>query len=319
MTRKSTPYSIVVVLLVILPPILVAFAPIPKNPRCSATMMARLPKFLRWFGRDEKEEVEAPPPVITVGSVLPDVEVDTVLATTGQGDLVISSTPIKEVMGRGMSILVAMPAASTKSCASIHLPGYKEATASLLGLGVKKIVILLTSNKFVGQERTEDTYILTTSTSVIKDQIPERTALEQTESTPVTILIDDDNNLINQMGITKDMGFGVRTNRLVVILEDGIVQQVLREEGVKDGTATSATRLVEFLTPEEPPPEENPEAIEVDFRLIIAIGAILTIASYEGLAAFVVEQGWNIPFLPGFSQDTPTPVEEVFQLLKDHL
>lgn len=302
-----------------IPPIL-AFAPVQQNLRCSTEVKAKLPKFLSWFRRDsEQEKVETPPP-IAVGSELPDVELDKVLATTGQGELVISSISIKEAMGRGMSILVAMPAASTKSCTSIHLPGYKDATSSFIELGVKRIVILVTNDKFVNQERSEDAYILTTSDGTLVETPPERTALIQTGSTPVTVLVDADSNIMDQLGVTKEMGFSVRTNRLVVILEDGIVQKVLREEGVKDGTATSATRLVEFLTAEEPVPEEDPEAIEIDFRLILLLGAIVTIVSYEGLAEFIREQnyGWNLPFIPVRGEDI-SPVEEVFQLLKDHL
>ena len=246
-----------------------------------------------------------------------------VLATTGQGDLVIAPTPILEAMGGTMSILVAMPAASTKSCASIHLPGYRDALSKLQELGVQKIAILVTNDKFVDQERTEDTYILTTTAKSSDDgkQTTERIALVQEGGTAVTILIDTDDKLINQLGITKDMGFGVRTNRLVVIFEDGIVKQVLREEGVKDCTATSATRLVEFLTPEILPAEEDPEAVEIDFRIIIAVGALVTIALYEVLAAFIAEQGWNIKLFP-FHIEKVNPVEsveEVFQLLKDHL
>lgn len=279
-----------------------------------------MPKFRQWFRRKNPSPPDKTPPIIGVGSELPDVELNMVLATTGQGDLVISPIPVKEAMGRGMSILVALPAASTKSCSFIHVPGYKEATPKLIELGVRKICILLTCDNFVNQDRTgDDSYILTTSDGTSEDKWAERIPLIQTESTPVNVLVDSDETLMSQLGVTKEMGFGVRTNRLVVILEDGVVKQVLREEGVKDCTATSATRLVEFLTPQDPPPEENPEAIEVDFRIIIALGALLTILSYESLARFVSEQGWSIPFLPGFQTGTPTPVEEVFDLLKEHM
>lgn len=325
MTERLAFRAIFVLLLALLsvPPIL-SFAPIPQNSKCSALFMR---KIVKWF-RQDKDDDDPPVPTISVGSELPEVELDMVLATTGQGELVMTPTLISEAMGRGKTILVAMPAASSKSCSSIYVPGYTEATPRLLELGVKKIAILLTSDKFVNKERTDDSYILTTtasdddtstSTSPEKRRWSQRTALIQTESTPVVILIDANDTLISKLGVTKEMGFGVRTNRLVVILENNIVQQVLREEGVKDCTATSATRLVEFLSPQDAPPEEDPEAIEIDFRIILAIGAVLTIVSYEGLAAFFMERGWSIPFLPGFQTGNPTPVEEVFQLLKDYL
>lgn len=291
-------------------PSLLAFAPVQRNSKYRTEVCARLPKFLSWFRRDSPSETT---PILGIGSELPNVEIDQVLAITAQGDLVIAPTSIKQVVGNEMTILVAMPASSSKSCKTIHLPGYKDATSSLIQLGVKRIVILVTSEKFIKQGRSEDAYILTTSDA------DARIALDQADSTPVTILVDANNTVMEQLGVTKEMGFNVRTNRLVIILEDCLVKQVLREENVKDCTATSAMRLVEFLKPDEPVPEENPEAIEIDFRIILLLGAIVTIASYETIAEFIAEQnyGWNLPFIPIRGEDSP--VEEVFQLLKDHL
>ena len=285
---------------------------LPQNSKCSTEIFARLPNFLSWFRRDSPSETTTP--VLGVGSELPNVEIDQVLATTGQGELVIAPTSIKQAVGNEMSILVAMPASSTKSCDTIHLPGYKDATSSLLQLGVKRICILVTSEKFIKRGRSEDAYILSTS-----DANAARTPLAQKDNMPVTILVDANNTVMEQLGVTKEMGFTVRTNRLVIILENCLVKQVLREENVKDCTATSATRLVEFLKPDEPVPEENPEAIEIDFRIILLFGAIVSIASYESIAEFIKEQnyGWSLPFIPIRGEDSP--VEEVFQLLKDHL
>lgn len=298
----------VVVLLLVLTRCITAFAPIRRDTRlqCTVLMMEKIP-FLRRFLRNT---VEAPP-ILAVGSRLPDVNVE-MLHTTHDGDAEWISLSILEAMGEGMSILVVcMP--STKTCDSIHLPGYVEASPKLEKLGINKIAIVTTKDRLVNQE-----FILTTSDgmSVNGTDTAKRIPLVQAH-TAVTMLACNDGNLVKNLGFTKEMGFGILSNRFVLVLDDGIVYQVLREEGVDDCTAASASRVVEFLTPEAPPPDA--EAIEIDFRIIVAAGVILSIALYTLLATILSEYGFTLPSFFHLSEVVEDPSPFVSQLLKDHL
>ena len=305
-TMKSFSAAVVVLLLVFTPCI-TAFAPIGTETRvqCTVLMMEKIP-ILRRFRR---KTIEAPP-MLAVGSRLPDINVQ-MLSTTKDEDAEWISLSLLEAMGEGMSIIV-LCTPSTKACDSIHLPGYVEASPKLEKLGINKIAIVATKDRLVNQK-----FILTTSdgTSVNGTDTAKRIPLVQAHTT-VTMLACDDDNLVKNLGFTKKMGFGIRSNRFILVLEDGIVYQVLREEGVDDCTAASASRVVEFLTPEPPPPDA--EGIEIDFRIIIAAGTILSIALYLLLATILSEYGFTLPgfFHPSEVED-PSPF--VSQLLKDHL
>lgn len=298
----------VVVSLLVFTPCITAFAPIGTETRvqCTVLMMEKIP-ILRRFRR---KTIEAPP-ILAVGNRLPDINVQMLSTTKDDEDAEWICLSLLEAMGEGMSIIV-LCTPSTKACDSIHLPGYVEASAKLEKLGINKIAIVATKDRLVNQK-----FILTTSdgTGVNGTDTAKRIPLVQAHTT-VTMLACDDDNLVKNLGFTKKMGFGIRSNRFILVLEDGIVYQVLREEGVDDCTAASASRVVEFLTPEPPPPDA--EGIEIDFRIIIAVGAILSIALYLLLATILSEYGFTLPgiFHPSEVED-PSPF--VSQLLKDHL
>jgi peroxiredoxin len=309
--------------------------------------MEKIP-LLRRFIRRRKSKLESPPPnTIAVGSRLPNVNVEMLTTSpTNDGEPEWKSLSLLDAMGDGMSILVVgMP--STKTCASIHLPGYMEASPRLEMLGIRKIAIVTSKASFMNQE-----FIVTTSSSNGGRSGRNGTTLEETKTplvvqeqqlsrTEITLLActangaGDANLLIKTLGFTKEMGFGIKSNRFVLVLKDGIVNKVLREEGVDDCTAVSALRIVECLTSTLLPNslETNPQAaaIEIDYRVIIGAGAILTIFLYTLLASILME--YNVANLPSLfrfdlswlfhfssaqdATDSTTPF--TFQLLKEHL
>ena len=309
MKSFSAAFFVLVLPLLAFTPCITAFTPIGLETRlkCTVLRMEKIP-FLRRFRRKTMET----PPLLVVGSRLPDMNVE-MLCNTNDGDTKWISLSLLQAMGEGMSILV-LCVPSTKTCDSIHLPGYVEASQKLESLGINKIAIMTTKDRLVSQK-----FVLTTSdgTTVQGTDRAKRIPLVPAH-TAVTVLACGDENLVKNLGFTKKMGSGIRSNRFILVLEDGIVHQVLREEGVEDCTAASASRVVEFLTP-EPPSSPDAEGIEIDFRLIIAAGAILSIALYLLLATMLSEYGFTLPgaFHPIEAVDDPSPFD--FQLLKDHL
>jgi hypothetical protein len=196
-----------------------------------------------------------------------------------------------------------------------------EASPKLETLGISKIAILTSKTRLMNQE-----FIITTSSGGgINDNSENKAPLVQSQTEITLLACANDSNLIKSLGFTKKMGFVIKSNRFVLVLENGIVKKVLREEGVADCTAASALRIVDCLTP---PPNslENSEAIEIDYRVIIGAGAILFIFLYTLLASIVMEYNLSLPSLFKFdlswlfhSSAQPKADASSFQLLRDYI
>ena len=125
-----------------------------------------------------------------------------------------------------------MPGAFTPTCSETHLPGYLKSASKFAALGIEKIVVVTTNNRFVKQ------------------------GLQENRGDMVSMLCDGDGHLVKNMGLADKMGFGVgvRSKRFAMVTENGQVVQLMTEEGRDDCSSTSAANLIALL---EPTPEDR--------------------------------------------------------------
>ena len=126
-----------------------------------------------------------------------------------------------------------MPGAFTPTCTKEHLPGYIKNAEKLRSLGVEKIAILTTNDRFVNEEWMVSTGCLDPECGV-------------------TVVCDGDGDLVKNMGLAEDMGFGVgvRSMRFALIADDGQVITLLTDEGMDECSSTSAETVIELLSPD---------------------------------------------------------------------
>lgn len=91
---------------------------------------------------------------------------------------------------------------------------------------------------------------------------------------PITVLSDGDADLVRQLGLVEDMGYGigVRSKRFVIILEDGEVQRVEVDEGMDVCDKTRPENIVRILTPEG---TSSVEGSDVNMGALVGVGAVI--------------------------------------------
>ena len=80
---------------------------------------------------------------IAVGDPIPDVEVHTM---TDEGPQRVRTG---EVLGKGRTVLFAVPGAFTPTCSDHHLPGFVERAGDLRAKGVDTIACIAVNDPFV--------------------------------------------------------------------------------------------------------------------------------------------------------------------------
>lgn len=171
---------------------------------------------------------------VELGTAMPDIHVE-LLTKSSDGSTETNEVSILDALGGGTSILVGMPGAFTPTCSSEHLPGYIEAAPSLKNVGVDKVVIVTTNDKFVNEE-------WASKAGLFQDDAQDM----------VSIAADGDATLVTELGLVEDMGpgLGLRSKRFAVVSEKGVIRDIQTDEGMKDCVNTKASNLVALLTPE---------------------------------------------------------------------
>jgi peroxiredoxin len=252
-----------------------AFAPTRSNVNVVRRMEELNMVNIPLLGRFRKKK-DIPMKPIRIGDILP--EVDIVVSSNG----VTEPAAITQLLGGegGIKLLVGMPGAYTPTCSSIHLPGYRNYAAKLANLGVDKIAIVTTNDRFVNDAWAKEMGIIdktTTSTTSTTDS--------KDGGSIIAMLSDGDSELVKKLGLVEDMGFGVgvRSKRFVLIIQEGVVTHIEIDEGLDSCQNTSAENIVNILTP---PPSEVVES-EMDMNLVIVGGgAFLLVALF-----FLLSQG----------------------------
>ena len=142
---------------------------------------------------------------IATGQSLPDVPVR--LMKDGAPAVATS----REVLGTGKVVLFAVPGAFTPGCSRVHLPGYKANAQDIAGKGVDTIACISVNDVFV----------------------MDAWGQSQGVNDDIVMIADPDAEFAKAVGLEIDAtakGLGVRSQRYAMIIEDGVVTEVLPEE-----------------------------------------------------------------------------------------
>jgi|TARA_R110002153_G_scaffold24508_6_gene78257 peroxiredoxin len=111
-------------------------------------------------------------------------------------------------------VLVALPGAFTPTCSSTHLPGYEEAYADLQAQGIDEVFCLSVNDTF-----TMNSWF-------------QQAGIENVKPIP-----DGAGEFSRKMGFLVDktnIGFGLRSWRYSMVVNDGVVEQFFIEPGLGD-------------------------------------------------------------------------------------
>lgn len=144
---------------------------------------------------------------IAVGDRIPDVKVQT---PTEDGPAPLQTG---EALGQGKVVLFGVPGAFTPTCSDYHLPGFVLRADELASKGVAKVACVSVNDAFVmgawGKAREVGDSVL--------------------------LIADGSADFTKAMGLDIDLsggGLGVRSKRYAAILEDGVVKDLMVEEGL---------------------------------------------------------------------------------------
>ncbi len=117
-----------------------------------------------------------------------------------------------EVFGGKKVVLFALPGAFTPTCSAKHLPGFVQQAEAIKAKGVDTIACLSVNDAFVMGAWGKD----------------------QGVGDKVLMLADGSADLTKALGLELDLnsrGFGLRSQRYAMIVDDGVVTAVNVEEG----------------------------------------------------------------------------------------
>jgi peroxiredoxin len=158
---------------------------------------------------------------IEIGQKIPDA---TFKVVTDDGGKDISTA---EFFGGKKVVMFGVPGAFTPTCSNNHLPGYVENRDAILAKGVDAIAVLSVNDQFVMQAW----------------------ARFSGGEGKLAFLADGNGSFVKALGLDADMsaaGFGVRSKRFSMIVEDGVVKKVNVEAG-RGVTDSAASVILEQL------------------------------------------------------------------------
>jgi len=144
---------------------------------------------------------------IAVGDHIPDVKVST---PTAEGPKPVQTA---ELLGKGKVVLFGVPGAFTPTCSDHHLPGFVLRADDLKAKGVDTVACVAVNDAFVMGAWGKDREV----------------------GDKVVLIADGSADFTRALGLEIDLtggGLGVRSKRYAAVLEDGVVQQLLVEEGL---------------------------------------------------------------------------------------
>ena len=160
--------------------------------------------------------------MISVGDKLPEMEV--VLATAGEPDM----QPLSALFGGKKVVMFAVPGAFTPTCHANHMPGFIAEFDSLKSKGAADIICLSVNDVFVMKHWGQETGALG----------------------KIHLIADGSAALTKALGMELDLterGLGIRSKRYAMIVEDGVVKELMVEESPGQAEASSAASVLAKL------------------------------------------------------------------------
>ncbi len=124
----------------------------------------------------------------------------------------------QEVFGGKRVIVFSLPGAFTPTCSSTHLPRYEELYEEIKGLGIDEI------------------YCISVNDAFVMFQWGKNMGAEK-----VKLLPDGNGEFTRKMGMLVDksnLGFGLRSWRYSMVVNDGVIEKVFAEPGHSDNCET---------------------------------------------------------------------------------
>lgn len=154
---------------------------------------------------------------IAAGDRIPDVTLTTM---TDDG---VEKVQSMDVLGKGKVVLFGLPGAFTPTCTDYHLPGFVIRSDELHAKGVDTIACISVNDAYVmgAWGRSEE----------VGDK--------------VVMLADGNGEFARAIGMDNDLTgsvMGVRSRRYAMVIDNGVVQQVMPETG--PGLNTSSAEAV---------------------------------------------------------------------------
>jgi peroxiredoxin len=143
---------------------------------------------------------------IKVGDTVPSI---TLRQMTTDG---IKEVSTDELLGGKKVVLFALPGAFTPTCSSKHVPGFIENAEALKGRGVEAIACVSVNDAFVMDAWGRDLGV----------------------GDSVLMLADGNADFTRAVDLMLDgsgIGFGVRSQRYAMIVDDGVVKHLAVEDG----------------------------------------------------------------------------------------
>ncbi|MBO0730819.1 MAG: peroxiredoxin [Acidimicrobiaceae bacterium] len=144
---------------------------------------------------------------IAVGDHIPDVKVQT---PTAEGPKPVQTS---ELLGKGKVVLFGVPGAFTPTCSDYHLPGFVLRADELAAKGVDTVACVAVNDVFVMSAWGKDREV----------------------GDKVVLIADGSADFTRALGLEVDLtggGLGVRSKRYAAVLEDGVVKELLVEDGL---------------------------------------------------------------------------------------
>lgn len=160
--------------------------------------------------------------MIKVGEVLPSIPLK-MLTPSG-----VKEIHLKERVKGKRVVLFAVPGAFTPTCSKIHLPSFVKQADAIKAKGIDEIICIAVNDPFVLDVWGKVTHA----------------------EGKITLLSDGNGEFTKAMGLTLDAqahGLGLRSQRYVSLIEDGILKYIEVESQPTECTVTCAEEILKHL------------------------------------------------------------------------
>lgn len=134
----------------------------------------------------------------------------------------------KEIFAGKRVVLFALPGAFTPTCSSTHLPGYEAHHADFVALGIDQVICLSVNDAFT---------MFQWGKNLGADK--------------VFMLPDGNAEFTRKMGMLVDksnLGFGYRSWRYSMVVNDGIIEKIFAEAGLRDNADSDPFEVSDAAT-----------------------------------------------------------------------